>query len=351
MRDAILCLDIGSGTQDALLFTPGEKLENCPKFVLPSPAKSIARRVEELAAGSPSGIYLHGNNMGGGIGGSVRACRKQGVEVCAHPEAAKTMADDPGRLAAQGITLAEHCPTGFLPVLLSDFEPGFWRTFLAAVGLSYPSLVACCAQDHGHHPGISNRMGRFNLWERFLREGHGRLEYLVYEQPPVELTRLASLRRCMGGGIVCDSGSAAVLGVLFMPEIRKRSRYEGITVVNVGNSHTVAFLVFDDRIWGVYEHHTGFLDGETLMRDLERFRAGVLGFEEVFDARGHGCMNLKCPGAALGFQPTYVIGPRRDMLDGSDANFPAPGGDMMLAGSFGLLRALQLKGFLSHDAS
>ena len=129
------------------------------------------------------------------------------------------------------------------------------------------------------------------------------MDYLVYEQPPVELTRLAALRQCMGGGVVCDSGSAAVLGVLFMSEIRKQSRYEGITVVNVGNSHTVAFLVYDERIWGVYEHHTGFLDGDTLADDLERFRASALNFEDVFEAKGHGCMNLECPEKLQGFRP------------------------------------------------
>ena len=33
----ILSLDIGSGTQDVLLALPGERAENWPRFVLPSP--------------------------------------------------------------------------------------------------------------------------------------------------------------------------------------------------------------------------------------------------------------------------------------------------------------------------
>ena len=36
----ILSLDIGSGTQDVLLALPGERAENWPRFVLPSPAAS-----------------------------------------------------------------------------------------------------------------------------------------------------------------------------------------------------------------------------------------------------------------------------------------------------------------------
>lgn len=347
MHKTILCLDIGSGTQDGLLYIPGERLENCPKFVLPSPAKRIAHQLNELAGMRPEGIYLYGHNMGGGIGGAVRSCLQQEIPLAAHPEAALTLADNPERVIGMGITLAEQCPSGYLSVLLSDFEPGFWRTFLASIQLSYPTLFACCVQDHGNHPGMSNRMGRFNLWKRFLQEGKGRLDYLIYEQPPKELTRLASLRQCMGGGVVCDSGAAAVLGVLFMPEVRELSMREGIMVVNIGNSHTVAFLVFDERIWGVYEHHTGLLDGEQLNSDLDRFRSGSLTFEDVFEANGHGCMNLETPVQAAGFKTTYVIGPRRDMLDGYPVVFPAPGGDMMLAGSFGLLQALELKGLLA----
>ncbi len=31
-------------------------------------------------------------------------------------------------------------------------------------------------------------------------------------------------------------------------------------VVNLGNAHTFAALVQADRLWGIYEHHTGLLD-------------------------------------------------------------------------------------------
>ena len=41
----ILSLDIGSGTQDVLLALPGERAENWPRFVLPSPALGIADRI------------------------------------------------------------------------------------------------------------------------------------------------------------------------------------------------------------------------------------------------------------------------------------------------------------------
>jgi uncharacterized protein (DUF1786 family) len=121
-------------------------------------------------------------------------------------------------------------------------------------------------------------------------------------------------------------------------------------LVNVGNSHTVAFLVFRGRIWGVYEHHTGLLDRDRLWAHLTRFRTGELGFEEIFDDRGHGTMRLEPPKAAQGFTPTLVLGPRRGLLEGSDVEYPAPGGDMMLAGAFGLVEGLRLRGRLEKLA-
>ena len=41
MGKTTLCIDIGSGTQDVLLYSPDTEVENCPKFVLPAPALQI----------------------------------------------------------------------------------------------------------------------------------------------------------------------------------------------------------------------------------------------------------------------------------------------------------------------
>ena len=86
------------------------------------------------------------------------------------------------------------------------------------------------------------------------------------------------------------------------------------------------------------------VDGEKLWADLAAFRCGCLSFEQVFDDKGHG---LPLPGPARrgdGFAPTFVIGPRRAMLEGYDVDFPSPGGDMMLAGCFGLIKGLAMQG-------
>lgn len=342
MAKTTLCIDIGSGTQDVLLYSPDMEVENCPKFVLPAPALRIGRRIEGLRLQGRN-LWLHGSNMGGGVSRFVRAHQQAGLAVAATRSAAYTMADDLARLEGTGVRLAETCPDGYEPVRLTDFDEAWWRRFFETAELPWPDSVAACAQDHGFHPGQSNRMGRFALWQSLLTDGRGRPEALVWDTPPAMLTRLADLSRDIGGGPVADTGAAAVLGALYVDEIERRSRETGITLVNIGNSHLIAFLLFDGRIHGVYEQHTGCVDGPKLWSDLEKFRCGCLTFEQVFEDKGHGCLTLDLPAGGGGFGPTYVLGPRRSLLSGYDVTFPAPGGDMMLAGCFGLIKGLAMR--------
>jgi len=345
----VLCLDIGSGTQDVLLYFPDREVENCPKLVLPAPSRVLAERIRELTA-SGRALHLYGHNMGGGFGGAVRAHLAAKLPVSCTESAAYSLADDLGALRGQGYVITPECPEGAVALFCADYDPDFWRTALASLGLPQPAMVTACVQDHGFHPGQSNRRGRFILWERLLNEAQGRPESLLFDVVPPEFTRLADLQRSIGGGPVADTGAAAVLGGLFEPSIRQRAEARGLTLVNIGNSHTVAFLVFQGRIWGVYEHHTGLLDKDRLWSQLERFRKGELAFEEIFDDRGHGAMRLELPEAAKGFAPTLVLGPRRGLLDGFGVEFPAPGGDMMLTGAFGLVEGLRLRGRLVNGA-
>ncbi|MGE4291489.1 MAG: DUF1786 domain-containing protein [Desulfovibrio sp.] len=335
-----LILDIGSGTQDVLYHFPNLEIENCPKFVLPAPARRVAARIAELA-GRP--VWLHGRNMGGGFFRTLKAHLEQGGKVAAEPSAALSLGDDLDRVQSMGVEIRHDCPAGYAPLLLTDYDPHFWEQMLDLAGLPQPQTVMACAQDHGFHPGTSNRLGRFKLWERLLLESHGRPEALLYDAVPAELTRLADLQRSMGKGLVADTGAAAVLGALYVDEIAALSREQGITVVNLGNSHLIAFLIYQERIWGVYEQHTGIVNADQLRSDLHLFRRGELAFEQVFENRGHGCLTLDLPPEARGFAPTFVLGPQRGLLKGDDMSFPAPGGDMMLAGCFGMLKGRALR--------
>ena len=337
-----LILDIGSGTQDVLLYQEGLELENCPKFILPSPARVVAARIRELTAAGRN-IHLYGTNMGGGFWRAVKAHQDAGLKVSATPEAALALGDDLDRVRGHGIAITSVPALDASQVLLTDFDPGFWRGLLQHAGLSQPDMVLACVQDHGFHPGKSNRISRFAYWERFMNEDGGDVHRLLYAEPPEEMTRLACLRHSIGVGMVADTGAAALLGALFDPDVERSANTEGVLVLNVGNSHTIAFLVLGKRVMGVYEHHTGYLDQTKLLNHLARFRRGELGNAEVFDDGGHGCVTV--PDLPQGFARTVVLGPRRALLADAKVEFLAPGGDMMLAGCFGLLKGWRALAF------
>lgn len=337
----ILCLDIGSGTQDVVVYDPHMVIENCVKFVLPSPAVRTAERIRKLTERGKA-LYLYGSNMGGGFGDAVREHLKAGYAVAAHPAAAAAMADDPDRVRGMGVKITDACPRNHAPVHLTDYDPGLWNSLLTLAGEEYPDIILAAVQDHGLHPKESNRIGRFKLLRRILEEHGGAPEMLLFETPPPEMTRLQTLKEAIGAGAVADTGAAAVLGALFDPDVEAENMRRGITVVNVGNSHTIAFLLFRNRILGVYEHHTGMLTREMLLADLKDFAGNCKSNEQVLEEGGHGCALFDIPARAGDFSPLYVLGPRRGILAGAGV-FPAPGGDMMTAGCFGLIKGAQMR--------
>lgn len=333
----VLCLDIGSGTQDGVLALPTEQPENWPRFVLPSPARKIAARIREHTSVNRP-VWLCGQNMGGGFTDAIREQSAKGLEPQATPAAALALHDDPERVRSWGVGFSPVCPAGYASVHLADYDASFWETFLTAAGLPMPSLVVAAAQDHGHH-STGNREGRFRLWRELLLETKGDPVQWLFDEPPAVCTRLAALRDSTGGP-VADTGTAAVLGALAVTDVAERSQRQGVTIVNVGNSHIVAFLVFQERIFGVYEQHTALLDLEALLFDLKEFRFGWLPDEQVRSQGGHGCLfAAPLPEEAEGFMPTFILGPQRKILRGH-GQFIAPYGDMMFAGCHGLLFGL-----------
>jgi uncharacterized protein (DUF1786 family) len=141
--------------------------------------------------------------------------------------------------------------------------------------------------------------------------------------------------------LVMDTGPAAVLGALEDP-IAGRAR--DVLVANVGNFHTLAFHLVDRRILGIFEHHTGELTRDELDRYLRQLADGTISNAEVFADMGHGALVVDRPAGDAAGEPPFlaVTGPRRGLLDGSPLvpYLAVPHGAMMVAGCFGLLRAL-----------
>jgi uncharacterized protein (DUF1786 family) len=362
-RVRVLAVDIGTGTQDVLLFDSGESIENCFQLIMPSPTVIVQQRIlRATAAGAP--VLLTGSIMGGGPCAWAARDHAQASYTCyATPDAARTLDDDLSQVEAIGLRIVseDELPalraregSGLVEIAMGDFDGVALRAAFAAFGVDTAvDAVAVAAFDHGAAPpGVSDRRFRFDAITARVR---ARPDPLTFAWPratlPADLTRLAAVasaaaRYPMTGDtpavIVMDTGAAALAGALEDAAIRA---HDEALVANLGNFHTLAFHLRGGRIAGLFEHHTGELDRPRLegyLRDLAR---GNLDNERIFADSGHGALILEPPDSVAenGNMPFLAVtGPRRELLrDSALAPYePAPHGDMMLAGCFGLLRAL-----------
>jgi uncharacterized protein (DUF1786 family) len=337
----ILAIDVGSGTQDILLYEEGLAAENCVQMVLPSPTRLVAQKIAAATASKKS-IFLSGSTMGGGpcswaAGDHLRA----GLKVYATEPAALTFSDNLEAVRRQGIRVTDRPPRGTMQIPLRDVDLPALRRALKPFQVSLPKVFAVAVQDHGFNPRGSNRRFRFNYWESVLRSG-GVLSALIYRNPPPYMTRMIAVRGDAPGAAVMDTCAAAVWGILCDPQAAAR-REEGFLALNLGNQHTLGALIQGDRVWGIFEHHTGRMTREKLRAILDRFPRKALTNEEVFGDGGHGCAFHPGYSRKKGFRFVAVTGPRRNLAEGLGFYMAAPYGNMMLAGCFGLVAALKAK--------
>lgn len=340
----ILAVDVGTGTQDILLFDTEIELENCFQMIMPSPTQLVASRVRQATLDRVP-IFLSGVTMGGGpCAWAVEDHIRAGLPVFATPGAARTFDDDLENVRQMGVAIVAEgeVPRGTRKIVLRDFDyEGISQAF-GALGVNLdPDAIAIAVFDHGAAPtGVSDRAFRFEyLSEIAVQNDLAAFAYFAEDIPP-RLTRMRSVVETAPPDIplfVMDTGPAAVLGAL--EDARVRSASSAI-VVNVGNFHTLAFHVAGPRILGIFEHHTGELSPARLDGYLSKLGAGAITNAEVFADKGHGAVVTGQSQASP--ELVAVVGPRRNMLAGSALRpyFAVPHGDMMLAGCFGLLRAL-----------
>ena len=101
----ILAVDIGTGTQDILLFDSSKLLANCVQMIMPSPTAIIARRIYEATARHRP-ILFSGVTMGGGPSKRALAQHtKAGLAAYATAEAALTFHDDLEAVKGMGVTI------------------------------------------------------------------------------------------------------------------------------------------------------------------------------------------------------------------------------------------------------
>jgi uncharacterized protein (DUF1786 family) len=332
-----LAIDVGGGTQDILLYEESSPVENSVKLILPSQTRIIANRIAGITQDRKP-IFLKGNLMGGGT--CVMAIRNHinaGLEVFATELAAKTIHDNLIRVKEMGIKIVTEPPEEATSVVLGDIDLIALKKALSYFDTELPRNFAVAVQDHGECVGGSNRKFRFQHWREFL-QNDGQIYHLAYQNPPRYLTRMIAVKRDLPDAIVMDTCAAGILGALCDPLIEKGNT-KGMVIVNIGNQHTVAALVKDSKMLGLFEHHSGSMTPKKLEDYIHRLLKGTLTNEEVFEDGGHGCFIQPCFSPGNGFDLISVTGPRRNIADGLGYYFAVPYGDMMLTGCFGLVKA------------
>ncbi len=359
----ILTVDVGTGTQDIYMYDSRIDLENGFKLVVPSPTMMVHKRLK-AATRQAEAIALTGVTMGGGPSHwAARDHAKAGYPVYATPEAARTFDDDLTKVEADGIQVISEDEVAALPdsvtrLELCDFDFSAIRRAFEEFGVSLDDLdaVAVAVFDHGAAPpDVSDRQFRFDYLDEHIK-AQNRLSAFAFKahDVPSMMTRLgAVVDSSLDVGaplVVMDTAPAAVLGATLDLEVQSLPR---TLIANVGNFHTLAFRLGPKGIEGVFEHHTGLIDLPKLEGLLRALADGSLEHEDVFGDHGHGALIYEKEPLVLGDGDFDVVvtGPRRGLFQTAVSGqpsavsrlrpyFPAPFGDMMITGCFGLLAAV-----------
>jgi uncharacterized protein (DUF1786 family) len=343
----ILAVDVGTGTQDVLLFDTDKEPENALKLVMPSPTQLVAQAIR-AATREGEDLLLTGVTMGGGpCGWAAEDHLKAGHRVFATPDAARTFNDDLDEVASMGVEVVSEDEveslTGVRQIAMLDLNYEALAQSFGAFGVSVDNahVLAVAVFDHGAAPpGVSDRLFRFEYLAERIKTGGGLASFaFAGDEIPASLTRLQAAASMAPAGrplVAMDTAPAAVLGAMEDPMVRAHG--EAI-VANLGNFHTLAFRLHGTEIAGLFEHHTGKLSQVRLEELFGQLAAGTLSHDELFAEHGHGALVLDPAPVLLDF--VAVTGPRRGLLAGSTLQpyLAVPHGDMMMAGCWGLVRA------------
>jgi uncharacterized protein (DUF1786 family) len=338
----ILAIDIGQGTQDILLYDPAKNIENCISLILPSPTALYSRIIERCT----QDLYIHGSTIGGGLlSAALRNHIKKGYRVVMEPEAAASIRDNLDRVRRLGIVIGQPAKDfNGTRLLIKEVNIARLTDFLANFAEDMDvAAVAIAVQDHGvSAEGKSDREFRIDVIVQRLQHNNAPESLACWaEEVPPFFTRMTSLVKSLrkefsGTVLLMDTAFCAVLGC--MEEYQSPS-----LIVNVGNDHTLCVLIKEGKIDGLLEHHTGMLTPEKLRDMITRFARRDITCREVYEDGGHGALYMS--NKPLAYQQIIVTGPNREKmrLTGLPVIFAAPGGNMMLTGPLGLVRACQLK--------
>lgn len=339
----ILAIDVGTGTQDIMIYDTEKELENSIKLVLPSPHLYISQQIREIE----NDIYFTGEIMGGGkIKKSLLEHMEKGYKVVMEPTCAKTIRDNIEQVRSLGIEIADEGKdySEYTKIKLGDINIKKLSEFLLGYDLDFDfDEIAIAVQDHGYNENMGDRDFRFEKIREKVSHPISPLEFGFKEEMPEYFTRMQAVRRQIKDEgienlpLVMDTKFASIAGMCY-DEVA--SKLNSFIVIDIGNGHTTAASIENGKIQGVFEHHTSSLTGESLERYIKRLASGEITHEEVHEDFGHGAHVLN-PISEI--EKVIVSGPKRELIEKTnlDWHHAAPGGDVMMTGTIGLIKTIQ----------
>lgn len=343
----ILAIDMGTGTQDILVFDSARPVENSIKMVLPSATEIAARRIRRATA-NRTAVVLTGVNQGGGpCGWALEAHLQAKLPAYATESAAVTFDDDLDRVRDMGVTLISGDEAATIRgdhIVLHDLDLDALRTALAAFEEpgDFDGLALGCLDHGAAPPDVSDRVFRFDHLRRVMES---RNDLLSFATRPAALPPYLTRARAMVSEAAreapvafMDTGPAAALGALHDPAVRSHDEQ---LILNLGNMHLLGFHLRGRRVASLFEHHTGELSTAMIETFTRRLADGSLDNADIFNSKGHGAYHCAREIVSGAFPAIVAVtGPQRHRLRDSSLApyFAAPFGDMMISGCFGLLR-------------
>lgn len=335
-----LAIDIGTGTQDILIYDDEKELENSIKLVLPSPHIYIAQLIED----SDNDIYFNGEIMGGGkLKNKILEHIEKGYDVVMEPHCAKTIRDNLEEVKSFGIKIAnpDDDYKGYTKITLGDIDMKKLANVIIQYDLDFDfDNIAIAVQDHGYSEEMGDRDFRFEKIREKLEKPMKAEEFGIIEDVPGYYSRMKSIENSLKEEgldlkpVIMDTKFASIAGMQYDEVAEKLDSY---IVIDIGNGHTTAASIENGKIQGVFEHHTSNLDGKSLKYYITKLANGTLTNKEVYDDHGHGAHVLN-PLSKL--EKVIVSGPKRQLIEdsGLDWHHACPGGDVMMTGTIGLIK-------------
>ena len=271
----ILAIDIGVGTQDIMLYNTDNPIENSVKFVMPAPTKIIANRIRR----HHNDILLNGVTMGGGpVNKAVKNHLARGYNVMMTESSARTIRDDMKRVRSLGIKIVPNNEkhSELSNIELKDVDLNAIREALSQFDVKLDfDYIGVAVQDHGYMEGMGDRNFRFMKIKEKLDVARRPEEFAYHNKVPEYFTRMNGVLNTLKGykTTIMDSKFASVCGATCDNYVKDLNSY---IVMDIGNGHTLAASFENNKILGVFEHHTRSLNPEKIVQLLGKLENGTI---------------------------------------------------------------------------